>query len=277
MLDRRDRARRARRTRSDEGRASTRCAARSTPTPAITTSWNTPATGLFEGPLLIALCGDETYHVHPQAIVIACGGREIHRVFTQNDLPGVMLARGAARLAGVHGVQPGSRAVVWAEQPEALEHVRTLAAAGVEIAAVVAPEGLDTTGVEAEVDRAARSPRPPAASGSRASSPAAARSRCDLLAIGSEIQANEHLVRPRLRPAGRHRRRRRRPGRHARRGRRQRHRRRASPPPPGRRCTPSARPPRAPAAPTAPSASARTSRSRTSRSRSTRASSRPSC
>ena len=92
---------------------------------AITTSWNTPANGLFEGPLLIALCGDETYHVHPQAIVIACGGREIHRVFTQNDLPGVMLARGAARLAGVHGVQPGDRAVVWAEQPEALEHVRT--------------------------------------------------------------------------------------------------------------------------------------------------------
>src|SRR3954454_8407448 len=32
----------------------------------IPPSWNTPATGLFEGPLLIALCGDETYHVHPR-------------------------------------------------------------------------------------------------------------------------------------------------------------------------------------------------------------------
>ena len=85
--------------------------------------------------------------------MIACGGREIHRVFTGNDLPGVLLARGAARLAGVHGVQPGTRAVVWAEQPEALEHARTLAKAGVEIAAVVAPEGLDTSGVEAEVVR----------------------------------------------------------------------------------------------------------------------------
>ena len=119
---------------------------------------------------------------------------KIHRVFTQNDLPGVMLARGAARLAGVHGVQPGSRAVVWAEQPEALEHVRTLAAAGVEIAAVVAPEGLDTTDVEAEVIRGEVT----AATGKKRLKGVVAGGRtiaCDLLAVGSEIQANEHLVR----------------------------------------------------------------------------------
>jgi sarcosine oxidase subunit alpha len=160
----------------------------------ITTSWNTPATGLFEGPLLIAVCGDETYHVHPQAIVLACGGREIHRVFKDNDLPGVMLARGAARLAGVHGVKPGDRAVVWAEQPEALEHVATLAAAGVEIAAVVASEGLDTSGVTAEVIRGEVT----AATGRKKLKGVVAGGRtiaCDLLAIGSEIQANEHLVR----------------------------------------------------------------------------------
>ena len=66
---------------------------------------------------------------------------EIHQVFTGNDLPGVMLARGAARLAGAHGIKPGNRAVVWAEQPEALEHVRTLPTAGVEIAAVVTARG----------------------------------------------------------------------------------------------------------------------------------------
>ena len=160
----------------------------------IATSWSTPATGLFEGPLLIAICGDETYHVHPQAIVLACGGREIHRVFTENDLPGIMLARGAARLAGVHGIKPGDRAVVWAEQPEALEHARTLAAAGVEIAAVVAAEGLDTTGVEAEVIRGEIT----AATGRKKLKGVVAGGRtiaCDLLAIGSEIQGNEHLVR----------------------------------------------------------------------------------
>ncbi len=105
-----------------------------------------------------------------------------------------MLARGAARLAGVHGVKPGDRAVVWAEQPEALEHVRTLAAAGVEIAAVVAPEGLDTAGVEAEVIRGEVT----AATGKKRLKGVVAGGRtiaCDLLAVGSEIQANEHLVR----------------------------------------------------------------------------------
>ena len=276
MLIDETRARRARRARADEGRASTRCAREVDANAAITTSWNTPATGLFEGPLLIALCGDETYHIHPQAIVIACGGREIHRVFTQNDLPGVMLARGAARLAGVHGVQPGNRAVVWAEQPEALEHVRTLAAAGVEIAAVVAPEGLDTTRRRGRGDprRGHRRDRQEAPQGRRRRRPhdrlRPARDRLR--------DPGQRAPRPaRLRPAGRRRRRRGRRGRDAGRGRRQRHRRR-----PRRRRRAGAvrgrrRPPRAPAAPTAPSACARTSRSRTSSSRSTRASSRPSC
>jgi sarcosine oxidase subunit alpha len=163
--------------------------------PRIETIWNAPATGIYEGPLLIAVTGDETLHVHPQAIVIACGGRETHRVFTGNDLVGVMLGRGAARLAGVHGIRPGNRAVVWAEQPEALAHVATLQAAGVEIAAVVAPEGLDTTSLDGiEVVRGEVT----AARGKKALTGVVAGGRqiaCDLLVIGSEIQANEHLVR----------------------------------------------------------------------------------
>ncbi len=161
----------------------------------IETIWDASATGLYEGPLLIAVAGDETLHVHPLAIVLACGGRELHRVFAGNDLPGVMLARGAARLAGVHGVKPGERAVVWAEQPEALAHVATLRAAGVAIAAVVAPEGLDTSALDGiEVVRGEIT----AAKGRKALSGVVAAGRtitCDLLAIGSEIQPNEHLVR----------------------------------------------------------------------------------
>ena len=62
---------------------------------------------------------------------------EIHRIFPGNDLPGVFMARGAARLAGAHGVKPGETAVVWAETQEAVEHARTLAAAGMTVAAVV--------------------------------------------------------------------------------------------------------------------------------------------
>ena len=121
----------------------------------ITTQYRTAATGIFEGPLVIAVdaAREETLHVHPGAIVVAAGGREVHRVFKGNDLPGVLQARGAARLAGVHGLHVGEKAVVWAEQPEALDHVRTLEKAGVKVVAIVAPEGLDTSGLSAEVVR----------------------------------------------------------------------------------------------------------------------------
>jgi sarcosine oxidase subunit alpha len=163
---------------------------------AITTQWNTPATGIFEGPLVVAVdpANESTLHVHPGAIVVAAGGREVHRVFAGNDLPGVMTARGAARLAGVHGLRVADRAVVWAEQPEALDHVRTLARSGVQVVAVVAPAGLDTTGVECEVVRGEVTE----AKGKKRLTGVVAGGRtiaCDLLAIGSEIQGNEHLVR----------------------------------------------------------------------------------
>ncbi len=111
------------------GRASTRCVREVDASDAITTSWNTPATGLFEGPLLIAICGDETYHVHPQAIVIACGGREIHAVFTQQRParrdagPRRRAARRRARRAG-RATAPSSGP----SSPRRCEHVRTLAA-----------------------------------------------------------------------------------------------------------------------------------------------------
>ncbi len=163
---------------------------------AITTQWNTAATGIFEGPLVIAVDAtrEETLHVHPGAIVVAAGGREIHRVFRGNDLPGVMQARGAARLAGVHGLKLGERAVVWAEQPEALAHVETLQRAGVTVVAVVAPDGLDTSSVTVEVVRGEVT----AANGKKRLASVVAGGRtiaCDVLAIGSEIQGNEHLVR----------------------------------------------------------------------------------
>src|SRR5205085_11747542 len=57
------------------------------------------------------------------------------------DLPGVWLGRGAARLAGVHGVVPGERAVVVTNTEEGLDHATTLLAAGVDVA-LVAPAPL---------------------------------------------------------------------------------------------------------------------------------------
>ena len=55
---------------------------------------------------------DAIVQVHPGRIIVATGAAEAHGVFDGNDVPGVWLGRGAARLAGVHHVAPGERAVV---------------------------------------------------------------------------------------------------------------------------------------------------------------------
>ncbi len=160
----------------------------------VTCLWNTAAVGIYEGPMVIATTATDTQKIHPKNIVIACGGMEVHRVFTNNDVPGIMLARGAARLAGVHGVRPGDRVVVWAEQAEALQHVATLKQAGCTIVAVVASEGVDTSGLSdrvivGKVDAAQGKKR---LSGVQVGAESLS---CDVLAIGSEIQSNHHLVR----------------------------------------------------------------------------------
>lgn len=100
------------------------------------------AVGVYEGPLVPLASEDRLVRVHPRRIVLATGAVETHGVFPGNDLPGVWLGRGAARMAGVHGVRPADRAVFVAGTEEAVEHVRVLREAGVEIAAVLVPLAL---------------------------------------------------------------------------------------------------------------------------------------
>jgi sarcosine oxidase subunit alpha len=89
--------------------------------------------GIYEGPL-VPVCGEDMLHVvHPRRVVVATGAVERHGVFPGNDLVGVWLARGAARLAGVHGLSPG-RKVVLAGRPS--ESGDVLRAAGVDLTAV---------------------------------------------------------------------------------------------------------------------------------------------
>ncbi len=155
--------------------------------------------GFYEGPMAVVVLPSEVHHVHPEAIVVACGGMEEHKVFERNDVPGVMLARGAARLAGVHGVAPGKRAVVWAEQAEGLAHARTLADAGVEIAAVVVAPGLDATGAPGRAIEgsiiAAQGKKSLNAVLVQAAGGGTETIACDLLAVDGRIQANAHLPR----------------------------------------------------------------------------------
>jgi sarcosine oxidase, subunit alpha len=175
--------------------AITDLAARVAADAAITTLWHTPAIGIYEGPLVVAPQQDETVFIHPDAIVIASGGIETHEVFAGNDLPGVMMGRGAARLAGVHGVRLGDRVVVWAKQAEAIEHARTLQRAGAQVVAVAVADGVDASGlggaevIHGDVQQAEGKKRVSGVViGSR-------RVACDTLVVGSEIRPQSHLVR----------------------------------------------------------------------------------
>ena len=120
------------------------------------------ALGLYEG-LHVPLAGDGVLvHVHPARVVVATGAAEEHGVFPGNDLPGVMLGRAAAALAGVHGVRPGDRAVVVVRTDEGLEHLRTVVDAGVEVVATAVsaeladrlPEGVGEVVLDGEVHEA---------------------------------------------------------------------------------------------------------------------------
>jgi sarcosine oxidase, subunit alpha len=72
-----------------------------------------------------------------QAVVFATGVIEQPAVFRNNDLPGVLLASGAWRLAERYGIAPGRHLVMVAANLEAYAVCRDLAARGVHIAAIV--------------------------------------------------------------------------------------------------------------------------------------------
>jgi sarcosine oxidase, subunit alpha len=84
------------------------------------------AVGIYQGPL-VPIAGPELLHlVHPGRIVVATGAVERHPVFAGSDLPGIWLGRGAARLAGVHGMSPGRRIVAVVATVEGLAHLAVL-------------------------------------------------------------------------------------------------------------------------------------------------------
>ena len=120
------------------------------------------ALGVYEG-LHVPLAGDgELVHAHPAKVLVATGATEAHGIFPGNDLPGVMLGRAAAALAGIHGVRPGRRAVVVVRTEEGLQHLRVLLDGGVEVVATAVsasfaaklPEGVGEVVVDGEVHEA---------------------------------------------------------------------------------------------------------------------------
>jgi sarcosine oxidase subunit alpha len=128
----------------------------------VTVLEGSTALGVYEG-LHVPIAGDgELVHAHPSKVVVATGATEAHGVFPGNDLPGVVLGRAAAALAGIHGVRPGYRAVVVVRTEEGLHHLQVLLDGGVEIAATAVsgalrdrlPDGAGEVVVDGEVHEA---------------------------------------------------------------------------------------------------------------------------
>jgi sarcosine oxidase, subunit alpha len=93
------------------------------------------ALGYFDG--LVPVWQQDTLHqVRAQQHVFATGAIEQPLVFAGNDLPGVMLAGGARRLAALYAVSPGTRAVIATTSDRGVDATRALRDAGVEIVAV---------------------------------------------------------------------------------------------------------------------------------------------
>jgi sarcosine oxidase subunit alpha len=110
--------------------------------PTVTLLERATAIGVYEGPLVPISAPDFLHLVMPRRVIVATGAVERHPVFPGNDLPGVWLGRGAARMAGVHGVAPGREMVFWGTTRESLEHFATLTRSGVAVRGLVLPAAL---------------------------------------------------------------------------------------------------------------------------------------
>ncbi len=94
-----------------------------------------PALGYFDG-LVPVWQGDTLHQIRAAHHIAATGTIEQPAVFAENDLPGVMLASGAQRLAALYAVRPGERCVIAAGDDRGLRAALALSGLGVEVAAV---------------------------------------------------------------------------------------------------------------------------------------------
>ena len=93
------------------------------------------ALGFYDG-LVPVWQGDILHQVRARRHVAATGTLEQPLVFPDNDLPGVMLAGGARRLAALYAVKPGEAAIVATTGDRGLDAALALQAAGVRVLAV---------------------------------------------------------------------------------------------------------------------------------------------
>ncbi|MGZ4126460.1 MAG: 2Fe-2S iron-sulfur cluster-binding protein, partial [Actinomycetota bacterium] len=97
---------------------------------------NTPAFGVFDGPLVAAASRDALYRIRPRHIVFATGAVEQGAVFPNNDLPGIVLSSAVELLVGSFRVLPGRRAVVLTSSDAGYRTARSLKEAGASVTVV---------------------------------------------------------------------------------------------------------------------------------------------
>lgn len=95
------------------------------------------AFGCYEGNLVPVLQGNRVVHVRTKTLIVATGCHQYPAVFSNNDLPGVMLSRSALRLMNVYGVRPGTRALIFTANDEGYLAAVECLHAGVEVAGIV--------------------------------------------------------------------------------------------------------------------------------------------
>jgi len=105
--------------------------------PFITLFPATVAVGYYADHWVALACAAHLTKMRAGAVVFATGVIEQPAVFRNNDLPGVMLASGAARLLERHGVAPGRRVVIVAANLDAYLVCLELHARGVPVVAIV--------------------------------------------------------------------------------------------------------------------------------------------
>ena len=178
--------------------------------PAVTVLEEADAIGIYDGLQVPVNARDHVRLVWPQRVVVATGAVDRHPVFANNDLPGIWLSRGAVRLAAVHGLQPGKRAVVVGDTAETLVLIEALQRVDVEIAAVItqSKETIAAAGMETLEGRVVRAVGRKHLKAVIVATPDSAlkKVRCDALIVASGLEPRDSLLRqvdsPRVSGAG---------------------------------------------------------------------------
>lgn len=105
------------------------------------------AIGIYEGPSVVVIGPDEMVEIEAGRVIVATGAVDAHGIFPGNDLPGIWLGRGAARMVAAHGVPIGRRVVVAADTEEGLQHAAAIRATGAEVV-LLCPEDRGPDGIE---------------------------------------------------------------------------------------------------------------------------------